>query len=154
MLHAYRTSVHSSTGVSPFVLMFGRQSKRSDWGAPDMSSYDSTPYQAQITCKMAKLQDFVETNLVHSATKQQMYYNKHSRQHHFSVGDRVWLSIDPKYEGGWKVIKVITSTNIQIQHGKRTRMVHTNHLQQCFQPNLGVEEEIFLNGSLHRLNIA
>jgi len=47
------------------------QTKHPHLGAADTSAYDPT-YQAQITCKMAKLQDFVETHLVHLATKQQI----------------------------------------------------------------------------------
>ena len=130
--------------------MFGRQPKQPDLGTTDTSAYDPTSYQAQITCKMAKLQDFVETHLVYSATKQQMFYNKHSRHRQFKVGDHVWLSIptagklDPKWEGGWKVVKVISPINMQIHDGKRTRVVHTNRLRHCCQPDLeeeGVQNE-------------
>ena len=71
VLHAYLTFVHSSTGVSPFVKLCleDNQSIQILHGAADTSAYDPTSYQAQITCKMAKLRDFFETHLVHSATK-------------------------------------------------------------------------------------
>lgn len=36
VLHAYRTSVHSSTGVCPFMLVFGQQVKKTDFGTHDI----------------------------------------------------------------------------------------------------------------------
>ena len=86
-----------------------------------------------------KLQDFVETHLVQSATKQQIVYDKHSTHRQFKVGDHVWLSIptagklDPKWEGGWKVVKVASPINMQIHDGKRTQIVHVNLLRHRFQ---------------------
>ena len=54
--------------------------------------------------------------------------------------------LDPKWEGGWKVIKVISPIciNMQIHDGKRTRIVYTNRLRHRFQPDLeeeGVQNE-------------
>ena len=150
VLHAYLTSVHSSVEVSPFVLMFERQPKQPDLVAPDTSAYDPTSYQAQIMHKMSTPRDFVETHLVHSAMKQQTFYNKHSKQHQFKVGDHVRLSItmarklDPRWEGGWKVGKVISPVNMQICDGRRTQVVHINRLRHRLQPVLeedGVQNE-------------
>ena len=134
---------HRSVALCPH---FCRESKHQDFRVPDTAAHDPSSYQAQITCKMAQLRDFVETNLVHSAAKQQTFYNKHSRYRQFKVGDRVWLSIsmagklDPKWEGRWKVIKVIGPINMKIHDGKRARVVHINRLQPRFQPVSDKEE--------------
>ena len=128
------------------MLMFGRNSRQPDFGTPDTSAYDPSSYQTQITCKMAKLRDLVETHLVQSATKQQTMYNKHSAQRLFKVGDRVWLSVptagklQPKWEGGWKVVKVFSPINMKIQDGRRMRVVHVNRLRHRFQPMWETEE--------------
>ena len=41
--------------------------------------------------------------------------------------------LDPKWEGGGKIVKVVSSINMQIQDGKRTQVVHVNHLQEGVQ---------------------
>ena len=61
VLYAYRTAVHSSTGVSPFVLMFGRQ-PRSTQFEPQLA-FDPISYKGHMQEKLAELQDLVETNL-------------------------------------------------------------------------------------------
>ena len=46
VLYAYRTAVHTSTGVSPFELMFGRCAHKPP--IPSTMAYDVTSYQHQL----------------------------------------------------------------------------------------------------------
>ena len=55
VLYAYRTSVHSSTGMAPFVLMFGRQPKCIDHSSS--TTFDRNSYSAHLRAKLAELQD-------------------------------------------------------------------------------------------------
>eukprot|EP00731_Ephydatia_muelleri_P021178 Em0013g905a len=107
VLYAYRTATHSSTGTSPFQLMYGRQPKSSTFSS--FTGYDAMQYQETLQAKLAELQDLVEAHIVESAKRHKGAYDQKSAERRFKTGDLVWLSIptagklDPRWEGKWKV---------------------------------------------------
>ena len=68
VLYAYRTATHSSTGVSPFKLMFGRCAHKPPLNTN--SAHDVTSYQDELKAKFAHLYDFVEVNNVGANNQQ------------------------------------------------------------------------------------
>ena len=78
VLFAYRAAVHSSTGVSPFELMFGRPPIQNP--LPSATAYDVVSYQSQLQTKLAQLCDFVETHHAQAAHKQKTSYDQHTQQ--------------------------------------------------------------------------
>lgn len=139
VLYAYRTAVHSSTGVSPFQLMFGRQPKSSDFD--HQLAFDVSSYQGHLQAKIAELRDLVETNLAEAAAHQKTTYDKHSIGRTFKVGDLVWLSVptagklDPRWEGNWKIIGVKGPITMEISDGNRKKVTHINRLRHRVQPS-------------------
>ena len=53
VLYAYRTAVHSSTRVTPFMLMYGRQPTQT--GLTGATAFDPESYSAHLSAKLAKL---------------------------------------------------------------------------------------------------
>ena len=134
-LYAYRTAQHSSTGISPFVLMFGRQPKMPLIGTP--LAFDTGTYKKHLCAKFSELQGIVEANLVQASTRQKIGYDRHIRpSRQFKIGDPVWLSIptagklSPRWEGNWRISSVKSPVTMEIMDGKRSRVVHINHRVQ------------------------
>ena len=76
VLYAYRTAVHTSTGVSPFEMMFGRQGQKPP--LPSETAHDVHSYQGYLRAKLATLADFVESHNVQASTQQKYYFDKHA----------------------------------------------------------------------------
>ena len=55
VLYAYRTAIHTSTGVSPFELMFGRCAHKPP--LPSKVAHDVTSYQHQLQAKLSQLME-------------------------------------------------------------------------------------------------
>ena len=90
-LFAYRTTIHHSTGVSPFEMMYGRKPCKDT--LPSLTGYEVQDYQTMLKDKLAELRDFVEVEITKAAESQRVEYNKHMTKREFHQGDLVWLSI-------------------------------------------------------------
>ena len=144
-LYAYRTVVHSSTGVSPFMLMYGREPSSGVLMQP--TGYDASDFSRVLQSKLSQLQDLVEANNTEAAHRQKLCYDRRSSDRRFKVGDMVWLSfptagkLDPHWEGRWSVKSVKTPLTVEIMDGVRTKIVHVNRIRQRVVPNnIKVEE--------------
>ena len=132
VLYAYRTAVHTSTGVSPFALMFGREPRSTDLSPP--IAFDTNSYQGYLQAKLAELRDFVEANTVQAGAAQKIAFDSHAKLRFFKEGDPVWLSIPKssklgsRWEGEWIIKSVKNEINMEITDGTRTRVVHINRL--------------------------
>ena len=139
ILYAYRTSVHSSTGASPFILMYGRQPKTD---LSHAAAFDALSYPAHLRAKLAELRDFVETNLIEAAQHQKSAHDQHAISRTLVAGDCVWLSVptagklEPRWEGGWKISMVKGPVTMEITDGERTKVVHVNRIRRRLQPML------------------
>ena len=138
VLYAYRTSQHTMTKASPYLLLYGRHPPAHQ--LQQHLAYDSLSYPAHIRHRLAELQDFVHANLSQAASRQKTYYDHHTRVPSFTAGDSVWLSIptagklEPRWEGEWVVKSVKSPVNVEISDGRRTRVVHTNRLHHRYIP--------------------
>ena len=93
LLYAFRTSVHASTGTTPFEVMFGRQ--QDSFLLPyKEQTYVGNPehYRDHLHRTLAELHEFVEANLVKAGEIQKRGYDLRSDRPRYFEGDDVWPS--------------------------------------------------------------
>uniref|UniRef100_A0A5S6R5R5 Integrase catalytic domain-containing protein n=1 Tax=Trichuris muris TaxID=70415 RepID=A0A5S6R5R5_TRIMR len=91
---SYNTSQHTSTGFTPYEMMFGRQ----HFGMNRMADrnqqfrYDTSSYHDQLLTRMNKAFYMAKFNLAQAAERQRRGYNARiDVKRIFHVGDAVWL---------------------------------------------------------------
>ena len=88
VLYVYQTSRHSSTGVSPYLLLFGKDPP--NLHGLSQHAYDSLSHSATLQARLAELQDSVHANIVQAAANQN---DQHTSLPSFKQGEPVWLSV-------------------------------------------------------------
>lgn len=146
---AYRATVNESTGLSPNLIMLGREvrlpaeimfgSRKID---PSQGFATYGDFVWSLRDRMQHAHDVTRTHLELSATRQKEYYDLRSTLQVYHPGDLVWclsalkqLKITPKlrnpYEGPYLVLKKFNELNYLVQFGANgpQRVMHYNKLK-------------------------
>ena len=146
---AYNTSVHSTTGYSPFYLMFGRQARLPiDIMCGTTKPSTNTTYGDFASRMQHTLEEAYDTARGRTKAKherQKEIYNSKCHGKPFETNDLVWLycpavprnkakKFHHPWTGPWRVIKRLSDAVYRIQrltgHRKRT-VVHFDRLKRC-----------------------
>ena len=109
---AYNRAFHSSTNRSPFETCYGYLPKSpmnfvfSHKTKED--GYDNAKKAMRFIQKTKKMHKVVQEHLEKSQAKYKMRHDKHRADHHFKVGDQVWIYISKeRLKGEGKRLKSI-----------------------------------------------
>ena len=147
-LMAYRATPHSSTGLTPNMMVFGRElTEPIDLVAglpPDTTEKVSPPqYVVDLREKLEVAHDIAREALGKSVKRAKKYFDRKAHERQYKAGDKVWLYIKgrkqtrgkvkkflPHYEGPFVVKHALDSHTYVIQkgHGK-FRVVHHDDLK-------------------------
>ena len=141
---AYRSSIHQSTGYTPFYLMFGREMRLpidvmigSPEGTDEQQLYGQ--FATKLQHNLTSSYQCARENLKKAQQRQKEYYDKGTKKSLYQAGDKVYLH-NPhikqgeasKFHRNWKgpftIAERITDVNYKLK-GPKGKIVHSNNLK-------------------------
>ena len=149
---AYNTSVHPTTGYTPFYLMYGRQVRMPIdvmYGTPTPNPTSPSEYADDLRKKLENAYQKVREQMGHKLDRQKDLYDKRVHGKLFEAGDLVMLfspvvprgcprKLHRPWTGPFKIVNRLSDVTYRIQdvHSRRHRLVvHFNRLKAC-PPNM------------------
>ena len=148
VLLTYRTTVHESTGFTPFFLMYGREARQPiDAVLPvEHADVNLAPgdFSLLVTQRLAEAKEFVQQYLPGVKAKQKFQHDRRVNFRQLKVGDTVLMRImaypkgqnaafRPKYDGPYTIMKVYNEglvCGIVHDSSNKRKVVHYNHLKR------------------------
>ena len=109
-LFAYRSSIQDLTRESPFYLLYDRDLRLPTQTALDQprTEYlvDMEDYWTELVSNLSSAWKAARENMEISQSKQKKYYNLHSKNPNYRVGDRVMVHMPREVSGkDWKLAR-------------------------------------------------
>lgn len=138
----YNTTINSSTGYSPYELIFGRKPTipSSVYKVNDSDlNYDDYIRQMKVTFKDAH--EIARNNLILSKEKRKEIYDKKTNDWIPMWGDRVLVQmvqtgigqkLQTKWRGPYDIVKFNSDQTTTIKNGNKLEHVHNNRLKKYY----------------------
>ena len=146
LLFAYREVPQSSTGFSPFELLYGRPIRgpldilRESWEAEKKTDESVVSHILSIREKLEKMSELARQNLLSSQKAQKRWYDQTARERSFQPGDQVLIllpttanKLTAEWQGPYRITKRVGEVDYKIHlhdRKKKNRVYHVNMLRK------------------------
>ena len=143
-LFAYRDSIHTSIGISPFEMIFGRQVVgplkllKEIWTKEDLPLETRTNYQyvLDLKNKITETCKYAQEQLKLEQLKNKKAYDKKAKHRDIRVNDKVYIlrsvssnKLKMRWSGPYEVTKKIGKYNFMIMVDGEEKSYHVNNLK-------------------------
>ncbi len=149
---SYNTTVHTSTGFSPFYLVYGRQPRLpsevmyGSYRAPEMGETRPQAQARQMCNRYNAAAKMVQRNTAEAKMNQKRNYDRHKRFIPYEIGSKVFITnpesarskLTPRWKGPYQVLQSFNDDlNYQIVHlsepSSKPKIVHYNRLKPMYE---------------------
>ena len=148
LLFAYREVPQSSTGFSPFEMLYGRKVKgpmqilREIWTQEEMTHEmkTSAEYVIDLRNKIEETCKIAQEHLSKTHRVQAKFFDRRTRRRVLHPGQQVLLLLPSKnnkleltWKGPYKVLEQIGDVDYRIQMGSKSKVYHINLMKEYLQ---------------------
>lgn len=148
LLFAYRETPQSSTGFSPFDLLYGRVVRgplsilKELWTGEVQETETRSTYQyvLDLQDRLEKTCDLAKQELQKSQGRYKSYYNRKAKCRKFKVGDEVLLLLPTDrnkllmhWKGPFVIVDKVGSMDYKIDFGHHVKTFHANLLKRYYR---------------------
>jgi len=142
-VYVYNTTVHTTTGYTPFELVYGFRSEvPSALREAPAVQYNYDNYLTELRGRLQSSHEVARQRLICRKEKSKEYYDKDSETLEVRVGQKVLLfdetvrrgrskKLSPQYVGPYEVLAV-DGVNVTIKKGRTAQKVHVNRIRPFY----------------------
>ena len=146
VMMSYRSSVHASTGFTPYKVLFGQEivlpvDVMLDVGSKDKFA-SASAYVQGLSATLATVVEAVKKHQTRASAQQKEAYDFRARAQYYSVGELVWVrnkarkrgvcpKLQRRYKGPFKVLECVTEVlyRVALVEGGPDTVIHFNRLK-------------------------
>ena len=149
VMMAYRSSVHASTGFTPYKVLFGREIVLPVdlmLGVGPQCQFNTvSDYVARTAETLSTVVEAVKRHQAKASGQQKAAYDFRANFQYYSVGERVWVrnkartrglcpKLQRRYKGPYKVLERVTDVlyRLALEEGGPDVVIHYNRLKPFF----------------------
>lgn len=136
--------MNRSTGYTPNELIYGyKLTLPTNLKRRPEPVYTYDDYLSELRYKLQKAHTLARENLIESKNNNKKYYDKKTLSVSYKIGDQVLLTNEDRktklhnpFIGPFKVLRIVSDVNIEIQQNRTKRVVHINRTKKFEQNTL------------------